>query len=477
MSDQYIDITPAVHFLESIRADRGSWPSLLAEGVDNSLDAGATEIAIKLLADSVVIADNGCGISKDRESAIVRLGEHAAMPNTKLGRFGMGIKYNATSAGDLLEVESYSVDGHMVLAVDWPKVIRSGRWEIPRPKWTPMLIDRGSGTTIKIGRLRWEAPRDRDVATARDHLAQIFYPAIEHGAIIRLNGIPLRLLKEPNLTDVVEQSIQLPNGKGAHVRGGMLVHPDTATLRQVQVSYKHRVILAKGAFGCGSYSGLRQMFARVTLTADWGLTRFKDGLNDPDAAQLEDAVQDVLKPILERCHSAHMDLKVEEMTERLNELLPVEMRAARPPRKRPRSERAARKKEPGPQHGSTSKEPAATGPARIPRTPIGNLLITFEGSLCEEHGYGHFIKGRPNRITLATDNPDIAGLLEQRDTHLCLRSLYVFALMIYERAKETELGQTTLPFEGSFGLRVWKTAAQQTATNDELATGSPETAG
>jgi len=53
----------------------------------------------------------------------------------------------------------------------------------------------------------------------------------------------------------------------------------------------------------------------------------------------------------------------------------------------------------------------------------------------------------------------------------------VFALMIYERAKETELGQTTLPFEGSFGLRVWKTAAQQTATNDELATGSPETAG
>jgi hypothetical protein len=469
MSEQYIDITPDVHFLESVRADRGSWPSLLAEGVDNSLDADATEIVIQLLKDAVVVADNGRGISKDRESAIVRLGEHRPMPGTKLGRFGMGIKYNATSAGDILEVDSSSSDGHMFLAVDWRKVISSGRWQIPQPKWTPTLVSRGSGTTIKIGRLRWDVPKDKDISAARDHLAQTFYPAIENGATIRVNGTTIPLLREPKMSDIVEQSIQLPNGKGAQVRGGILLHPEKS-LYQVQVSYKHRVILGKSIFGCGSYSGLRRMFARVTLTADWGLTRFKDGLNDPDTEQLEYAVQDVLRPILEKCHSAQLELKVEEMTERLNELLPLEIQAARPPRKRERAPEDKAKKQRRSQHGHTEKDPASTGPARMPKTPIDTLLIVFDGSLCEEHGYGVFTKGRPNRITLATDNPDISALLAQRDTHLAVRCLLGLALMIYQHAKETDPGQKHLPFEGSsFGLRVWKTAARQMPNDTAIA--------
>ncbi|HJS76752.1 MAG TPA: ATP-binding protein [Burkholderiales bacterium] len=460
MSDDFIDITPDVHFLESIRADRGSWASLVAEGVDNSLDADATQIAIQLLTHSVVIADDGRGIERNRESAIVRLGEHRPMPGTKLGRFGMGIKYNATSAGDQLDVESTSSDGHLLLNVDWTKVIRSGRWHIPKPKWSPTLVSRGTGTTIKIGRLRWDAPKEKDIALVRDHLAQIFYPAIEHGATIRVNGSVVRLLREPQLTEIVEHTIQFPNGKGAQVRGGLLVDPEKSPLYGVQVSYKHRVIIPKGVFGCDSYSGLRRMFARVTLTADWGLTRFKDNLNDPDAAQLEDAVQEVLKPILEKCHSAQMELKVEEMTERLNELLPTEIRATRPPRQRPKTNQQHKRKES--RQGESERDESPTGPARSPRTPINTLTIAFDGPLCDEHGYGMFTKGRPNRITLATDNPDIAALLEQRDTQLAVRCLLGFALMIYQHARETDPGQKQLPFdESSFGMRVWRSAARQ----------------
>lgn len=469
MSDQYIDITPDVHFLESIRADRGSWPSLLAEGVDNSLDADATDVAIQLLHDSVVIADNGCGISKDRESAIVRLGEHRPMPGTKLGRFGMGIKYNATSAGDILEVESTSADGHMFLVVDWPKVIRSGRWQIPQPKWTPMLLARGFGTTIKIARLRWEKPKDKDVTSTREQLAQTFYPAIEHGATIRLNGTPVRLLREPKMSDIVEQSVQLPNGKGAHVRGGMLVHPENS-LYQVQVSYKHRVIKHKSAFGCRTYSGLRGMFARVTLTADWGLTRFKDDLNDPDTELLEELVHEVLRPVLEKCHAAQMEIKVEEITERLNELLPTEIRATRPPRKKSRSETARKKKKANTQHGHAEEEQAPTGPSRASRATLDMLTIGFDGPLCDEHGYGMFTKGRPNRITLAKDNPDISVLLKMRDTEIAVRCLIGFALMIFQHARETEPGQKQLPIEdSSFGLRVWRTAARQMPSETVIA--------
>jgi len=465
VSDQYIDITPDVHFLESVRHDRGSWSSLLAEGVDNSLDADATKVSIQLLRDAVVIADNGRGISKDRESAIVRLGEHRPMPGTKLGRFGMGIKYNATSAGDLLEVDSTSVDGHMLLTVDWRKVISSGRWQIPQPKWSPTLVSRGFGTQIKIARLRWDAPKERDVANTTAHLAQTFYPAIENGAVIYLNGQSLPLLREPQMSDFVEQAIQLPNGKGAQVRGGILLTPDNP-LYMVQVSYKHRVIKSKSSFGCGSYSGLRRMFARVTLTADWGLTRFKDDLSDPDAEQLELAVEEVLRPILEKCHSAQLELKVEEMTELLNDLLPTEIQAARPPRQRDPSPREPPKRRRVP-HGPVDNDPSETGPARMPRFPNDRLTIAFDGPLCEEHGYGVFTKGRPNRITLATDNPDIALLLEHRDTHLALRCLYAIALYLYHHAKETDPGQKPLPFDdtASFGLRVWRTAIRQQSTD------------
>ena len=133
MTSDYMDITPDVHFLESIRRDRGSWATLLAEAVDNSLDASASEIAIQLCATVVQIDDNGCGNLRANESAIVKLGAHQPHAGTKLGRFGVGIKYNATSAGDLLEVDSTSRDGHMPLAVHWDRVIKRGRWEIPRP--------------------------------------------------------------------------------------------------------------------------------------------------------------------------------------------------------------------------------------------------------------------------------------------------------------------------------------------------------
>ena len=459
-----IDITPNVHFLNSIRGDRGSWATLVAEGVDNSLDANASEVAIDMRPTEIVIADNGCGIAKAHESAIVRLGEHQPHASTKLGRFGIGIKYNATSAGDLLEVESISSDGDMQLRVDWSKVIQSGRWQIPRPRWQPVLVARGTGTTIQISRLRWDKPKDKDIDAVREQLAQMFYPAIEQGATLRVNGRAIPLLREPVLTDVVEETIQLPSGKGGHVRAGILARPEASSLYGVQLSYKHRVILSKSNFGCNSYSGTRRMFARIVLTADWGLSRFKDQLVDDDAEQFETNVEDLLRPILEKCHSAQMELKVDEMTERLNDLLPLELQATRPPRRYTVTERRPRK--PSTRHGMSDRDDTPTGPARKPKSPLNRLLVTFEGPICQEYGYGHFTKGRPNRITLATDNPDVAALLAHRDSELAARALLVYALMIYHHARDTD-PQITLPFEvsGSFGLRVWQSAIRQDAVD------------
>jgi len=386
------------------------------------------------------------------------------MPETKLGRFGVGIKYNACSAADRIEVDSASIDGNMNAKVDWSSVIKSGRWAIAKPKWsTIVLVSRGTGTTITLSKLRWDRPREKHVDGARHDLTEMFYPAIADGKRIVLNHVPLTKLDDPKMRDVIEGWVYVRDGKGAHVRAGILLDPGSS-LYQVHVTYKHRVIKPRSTFGCGSYSGLRSMFARVTLTADWELTRFKDDLADSDAEALETQILEFITPILEQCHSAKMDAHVDEIIEALNASLPDELRARPQRRKQPSPQihkpRPPRKRE---DHGHTDRDPADTGPARMPASKT--LTIDFDQPLSEEFGLGHFISGRPNRVTLSRDNPFIAAHLAHRDMGLSIETLRTVALMIYQHAKDTAPGQVGLfDRERSFGRRVYDLAEKQPQT-------------
>lgn len=459
-----MDITPLTHFLESIRHDKGSWVVLSAEGIDNSLDAGATKVAVRLESGGVSIEDNGIGITKVNQKALVTLGDHRPHGTTVLGRFGMGFKYNAISAGNELLIESSSRDGRMRLFADWRRVSQSGRWDIPDPVWVPLtIVGASTGTTVTINELRWKRPEDRDVERAREQLAQQFFPALANGIELSINGLRLPVLPEPMMSDMVEQQIQLPNGKGAHVRGGYLVAP--GPLSRVQLTYKHRVIEPNSTFGCGVYSGISHMFARVELTGTWGLSRFKDEVLDDDRAALQAAVHAVLLPILEKCHSTQMDLVVNEMTDRLNEMLPPEMQTTRPARKNPRGRKNPKPK-PSKQRGHTKDEsPVPNGPTLQATSPQKKLLITFEPGLVEKHGYGDVKPGTPIRIELARDNPDIEAWLALRDQSVGQRILFTTAIMLYEHYKEIAPGQQQLNFgDQSFGWRVWNTRQLQPAT-------------
>lgn len=464
MTDDLSDITPATHFLESIRADRGFYWALLAEGIDNGFDAGATEIVLTLGRDVVGLHDNGSGITRERELAIVRLGEHRPMPTTALGMFGIGLKYHAMSAGDVLDVESVSTDGRMTLNADWAAVVRSGRWSIPRPKWMPTLHAGKTGTHIKIRSLRWPTPTPKDERVAREKLAQLFYPALVERRTIVLNDKPLPILREPEMTHVVEGDVRLPSGKGAHVRGG-IIDPASA-LYQVHVSYRHRVIQSQSGFGCGGYTGLRRMFARVQLTGPWTLARFKNDLADNEADELRAQVEDILRPVLEECHSAAMTVQIDEMTALLNAMLPPELTPARPPKRQETT--TARRKKGGRPHGITKDgDERPQAPARKPRTHQ-ELVISFD-PVCDEYGYGHFIPGKPDRIVLASDNPHIASLMEIRDKAVGARSIYSYAIAIYLKERSDLPGQHSFPnFDGSFGLQLWQMTKQQ-KVNDESA--------
>lgn len=455
------DITPDTHFLESIRADRGTYWMLLAEGVDNAFDAGAAEIKLTLGKEAISLQDNGIGITRDRELSIVRLGEHRSMPTTALGVFGIGLKYQAMSAGDVLDVESVSADGRMTLHADWRSVVRRGLWQIEDPKWIRVVHPVKTGTHIKIRSIRWPAPTPKDLKVSREKLAQWFYPALATQKKIILNDEALPVLKEPSMRNHVEGDVRLPNGKGAHVRAGMMVDPASSSLYQVQVSYKHRVVMAQSVFGCEQYTGLRRMFARVDLIGPWTLGRFKDRIEDNDSDELEERVTEILRPILEQCHSAQMSLQVNEMTELLNEMLPPEMVPARPPHTKEESEPGSGRKNKQ-KHGETKTgSDTPSGPAR--KKQRRGLIIEFDEPQVEEYGYGHFIPGKPGRIVLARDNPHIAKLLELRDKYIGAQSLYAIAVSLYEHERSPQSIQSTFPFadDAPFGLRVWQMSKQQ----------------
>ena len=96
----YIDATPYASALIEGHRDFGySLQTALADIIDNSISAGATRVSLIVdtisSAPSVVIADNGCGMSESELLEAMRLGSKnptiGRLPSD-LGRFGLGLK-------------------------------------------------------------------------------------------------------------------------------------------------------------------------------------------------------------------------------------------------------------------------------------------------------------------------------------------------------------------------------------------------
>lgn len=446
-----MEITPHVNLLRSLRGDRVDYVLLAGEGIDNSLDAAATRVDITINFDSVTIRDNGSGITKDRLSALFSLGEHGGLSTTQLGRFGVGIKTQAVNAGDVFGVISTSRDGRFRSVVSWPDLLNSNTWEIEDPRWEPSLIDDATGTTITISQLRSRPRITIDKIT--NEIAQRFYPALIAGKQIWLNNIPIGILSDPEMTDIIERQLSLSDGRSAHLHAGILTAP--SPLSRVHIAYRHRVIMPACSLGCGDYGGLNQMFARLDLAGPWNFGRFKNELtHEEQRDELESATLEALTPILEKCNSASMTAKLSDMTERINDLVPDELAIRRPKHLRKPEESCAQKRtrRPGFVHQDKSD----------PNGPAGNykqkpnksrLMITFDGD-DDEVGVGILrAGGKIHRVELAKDNPLIADLLEHRDQKMAARSLLVIALLIFEHERAGREPQ--LPFE-EFGKRVAK---------------------
>lgn len=223
-----VDTPPfAPVLMESTRAMGYSLESAVADIIDNSVAAGASEVSIRFSPYDAVpyvsIMDNGSGMSADEINDAMRYGSQSSLivrGEKDLGRFGLGMKTASLSQCRCLTV--ITKQGGEISARRWDldEIYKRGSWallllddsELEQIPQYSALKDLSHGTLIiweKLDRMLGgtaapEKLMNKQMDYVRDHLALVFhrYLSGESGIIklsIKLNGLPIEP-KDPFLT-------------------------------------------------------------------------------------------------------------------------------------------------------------------------------------------------------------------------------------------------------------------------------------
>jgi hypothetical protein len=134
----HIEIGPSASRLVGALRDVGySFPSAVADLVDNSIAADATLVDIALTfsgADSWIrIADNGTGMTRSVADEAMRFGTRREYNGEDLGRFGLGLKTASISQCRRVTVATRAAARYRRISIrrlDLDHIERSDRWEV-----------------------------------------------------------------------------------------------------------------------------------------------------------------------------------------------------------------------------------------------------------------------------------------------------------------------------------------------------------
>ena len=199
------DITPSPHRLLSSLRDVGyDFVTAVADIVDNSIAAGARKVTVEIThyggPPSVVIIDDGHGMTEARVVEAIRLGSEREYDSDDLGKFGLGLKTASLSqCRRLIVLTRHSRNQFRVARamLDLDEVAASKRWMLSSPpadlihslanKW---LVG-GTGTVVVMQKLDriipdgdelggWDRRRlDKLAETTASHLSMVFHRFIE----------------------------------------------------------------------------------------------------------------------------------------------------------------------------------------------------------------------------------------------------------------------------------------------------------
>ncbi len=133
-----IELIPsAKRLMKSLRDMGYDFAQAVADIVDNSVEAGATLVAIDLEFDGddswVRVADNGRGMKPEELREAMRYGAEREYDKEDLGKFGLGLKTASMSQCRCLSVASrWNADRADIAAYAWDlgHIERTNRWEI-----------------------------------------------------------------------------------------------------------------------------------------------------------------------------------------------------------------------------------------------------------------------------------------------------------------------------------------------------------
>jgi len=133
-----IEVIPSARRLIKSLRDMGyDFAQAVADVVDNSVEAGATLVAIDIEFDGddswVRIADNGKGMKPDALREAMRFGAERAYEADDLGKFGLGLKTASLSQCECLSVASrWNRDRADISGYSWDlaHIEKSNKWEI-----------------------------------------------------------------------------------------------------------------------------------------------------------------------------------------------------------------------------------------------------------------------------------------------------------------------------------------------------------
>lgn len=213
---------PASSLIESIRSIGYSFDAAIADIVDNSISAGATQVLVnsKIL-DSrkpiFQIIDNGKGMTVSGLRVAMSLGGKGPGDTRgaeDLGRFGLGLKTASFSQATTLTVISKTDSEESLYGIEWDldEVVRSNRWDAKQLSssecadilLTYEVVLGKSGTLVQWSNCDRIVQDLDDIAQINEHinrlidnlkkrLSLIFHKYLERAKVsIKINGLTLK---------------------------------------------------------------------------------------------------------------------------------------------------------------------------------------------------------------------------------------------------------------------------------------------
>ena len=166
---------------------------LIRELVNNAYDADATEVAVRVADDEIVVQDDGTGMDREGLLTYFQVGtpskrEHPLshrFHRTRIGQFGIG-KFATLAACRRFEVYTRKGDFSALVVFDRDEWERSeGEWRLPM-ELDPRPGRRRDGTTVRLSKLT----KRFDPAEVRDFLLESVPLRAPHFAV-HVNGFKL----------------------------------------------------------------------------------------------------------------------------------------------------------------------------------------------------------------------------------------------------------------------------------------------